>query len=300
MRTMDLGTLPPLFNQFYGQWITNRDGSMSYDRKLPVITTKLLGYCLFPEDADARKYYAVDFGAMVLGKTELIQQSHSASNYGYASLTALEKQALDKAYPYYKRETEKYYFEEFGGYKTLYEGSIAGLNRRLYADREKNSLAFTWAGAMLLTMVSLDHFHSQVLRKGPSIRKVARLFEATGGPARSALMKMWSEFKSVAHLGAACIYMGQAFQDSRFSDDRDERLFEGVMYRTPEFLCIARELQEFANCYVPPHSQQGPLVNPDLTWRLPDAVPLIKDIVHKQPMPASDLAVLSEIRSSKN
>lgn len=296
MREMELGYFPHSFEADFGHWQTNRDGSMWLDRSLPLIATKLLGYALFPEDCEGRKAYGASMGILALGNTEKLQNEKA----GYDRLSPEQVLLADAGFPAFKRMVEKKYFEEFGGFQTIMEATTTGRFNRFERENEKNAVALSWAGAILFTILRMAEFHTGELRGGPSVRKVIALFEATGGPAKSELMGMWSRYKVVAHLGAAAVYMRDYFKDSRFTGDRNEDFFGAFFYRTAELMFIAREFQEFATTYVPKRSHKGPLVDPQTVWKLPPAIFLRPSLVIKQPLLESEIQILSKTNTSSH
>ena len=78
---------------------------------------------------------------------------------------------------------------------------------------------------------------------------------------KSGLIKMWSNFKPVAHLWAACRVIGMEHENGV-----DE-------VSTGRLLAISEELRRRGESYVPKHCKY-PVLSPDKSWKLPDGLDL--------------------------
>jgi hypothetical protein len=130
---------------------------------------------------------------------------------------------------------------------------------------QKPRTAELWtAGAILRIVRTITEQHAEL--KGPgSVNKAVFIIEKIGAnyelpTSRTSILSSWRKYKYVSHLACAVNY---CFRFSIYEDC-------DTLTQIALFLAAARDYQFFATTHLSGRHGKGPLLDPDLIWRVPD------------------------------
>lgn len=287
MRVMDLGELPKNLGFDYYELHERPDGSREIRFGSAWTALRLASYLCWPENE------AVRIGFLASNGVQFLEALRSETRRDYAKYPQLRPH-FDATYKdwFDTQRTQK--FEAFGGgYGPV---SLRGFNDYV-SEIAKAHQSWEIAGFILLVVLQMFEHHQDVLRGGASIGKAIDLLEDRGIYNKDQINKAWSRNRDVAHIcGAAMLVSMRVPPDAWETQGYD--LWNAICFVTIDVLLLAKALENFGLAYVP-HGRREPLLTPTSIWRLPDTVPFIKDAVKTGPMPAKDLAFLSERKARR-
>jgi hypothetical protein len=252
------------------------------------ILASIQAYMLWPENEERRKTYVAEIYPLAITKLEklsdqqlgakILAQAHgmSAEQLAVEDLDAeavhtLEEMAADEDTSFWKELIDQVredtcraimtdFYKLGGGFRALLP-TLKGSGPDMQKPR---TAELRTAGAILRIVRTITERHAEL--KGPgSVNKAVFIMEKTGAnyelpTSRTSILNCWRKYKKVSHLACAvnyCVWFP---------------LFEDSDTLTPIalFLALARDYQLFATTHMSGWQAKGPLLDPDLIWRVPD------------------------------
>ena len=156
-------------------------------------------------------------------------------------------------------------------------GGDSPLDPSAYTASAKRGIV---AGQLLLFVFAMNHWQNKHPGfQEPSLAKAIYLLQVRGDKygfgdnskmhsSRTSILNTWTERQGVAHFWAA-----QALNE-QYPYLQGESIFASID-TVRRFLGVAKGLLEFSINFIPLRSANGPLVDPDLAWLIPDDIPAL-------------------------
>jgi hypothetical protein len=232
---------------------------------------------MWPDDEERRREFVASGLAVNLHSLERLDRFIAAA--ASTSNSESQQRAISLVANYWRR------FSEAGGFN-----AVARAPGSDYFESEwKNRLGHWFTAGLILKMIRQMAIHHTDLPGGPSVNKAVYVLEHVPYPRvpRNShdIRAAWSTYKSVAHFCAAYfeLYLPLIAQGA------------DIQYRklVPVFLSEAAAYQDFGISFIPPRSTGKPILDPAITWTLPDDRPWFYPT---KPPPPFDETVMAAVK----
>jgi hypothetical protein len=268
------------------------DFTKSFSSGGEAVGWRLLAYLSWPQDEKKREQYLATLEAESASMLQAVPLPERVQKqYQEISVTDLET-----AWAESKKETYDWALQQvFAAPDKLKALTHAPGLDALIQETGKNTIGCLVAGHILYFVFIMDKFHKGDLNGGASVSKAVEVLEERSEGVlpknRKDILKLWSEFKSVSHLGAALNILSPAFKGNM------ELLGQEVFNIYPgPFLTIAKELQQFGLTFKA-HGQKQTILDPKSHWRIPDNFLLPPVKLNFSPLSGTTLQILQNYRA---